>query len=526
MADTPPVAPTIAPAPARDTTREELAAALADPATPAPVRAAYARVDGAPTFVRTGSLTPAGTAALAIVQAAAAEAIDPASIGLEALNARVAFPDARLEIQLATSLHLWANAQWPGNPHRQTAEQRAEGVAPDVGKRTQDALGSVLERGPDDADGVRAALVAMRPPNAQYERLIPVLARYERIVADGGWETEFASIPRPARKKFVRYSPKGRVPGKLIPAIKRRLHAEGYYAPDDDEDAWNDDFEAAVLSYRTSHQLWERTWIDYELRESLLLPAQFRVIQIKLALERMRRSRVGDDKLYVHVVVPSFHAEVWENGAQLQRFRVIVGGRQRYRDRDTGEWVFINATPLFSDRIETVILNPYWTVPPRLKRDLEKEQEKDPTYYAKNGYEVIGSSLRQKPGPKNALGKVKFLFPNDESVYMHDTPRKDLFRAPVRAYSHGCMRVQEPLDFAWFLLSREGREDLTERRIRRNAFGGGHFRYNLKHGPRIHIEYWTVRVDDNGMVEFLEDIYLHDSREARDRFGLDLGNLK
>ncbi len=515
-----------APEPPADTTAADLARLLAGEDTPAQIREAYQRTANKPVFVSAGALTPAGSAALSLLDAAPREAITPETIGLDQLQPGRDAPDAAFELRLANSLRLWIAEQWPGNVNRLPLEQRTDGAAAVIDPQVTAALATVLELGPTDGAKTEQALKAMRPPLVQYERLIPVLARYEKIAAEGGWETKFAHIPRPRAKKYVRYAPKRRVPGKLIPAVKRRLRGEGYYAPVEEDDSWNDEFEAALLAYRERNQLWPRVWIDWELIESMQLPVEFRVIQTRLALERMRRSRVGDDKYYVHVVLPEFHAEVWENGNRLMRFRLVVGGRQRYREAKTGEWRFPNATPLFSDKIETVVLNPYWTVPPRLRKDLFKKQEKDPTYFEKEGYEQIGGSLRQKPGPKNALGEVKFLFPNDHAVYMHDTPRKDLFRSPMRAFSHGCMRVEEPLEFAWFLLSREGRDDLTRIRVRRNAYGGGQFRYKLEAGPKIHIEYWTVHVDDEGKVHFLEDIYLHDSREARDRFGLDLGNLK
>jgi murein L,D-transpeptidase YcbB/YkuD len=513
--------------------REALNTALASVDLPAFVSLAYKRSGGTPIFVRQGALTPAGETCLAVMNAAPKEAIEPENIGLGTLEKqRSAGIDMDLEVTIAATVGKWLIEQWPGNPATFTEEEKKQEPTAVAAQRASHYLAQILAIGPDDAGKTRTALHSHRPPLVQYERLIPVLARYQQLAASGGWNTEFAVIRRAHRARdAIRYRPKRRVPGKLIPATKKRLHAEGFYALDDDEDAWNDELQAAILAYRASHQHWPKVWIDYEMRQSMKLPVEFRVIQIKLALERMRRSRIGDDRYYVHVVVPEYHAEVWEDGERKMRFRVIVGGRQRYRDKKTREWRFPNATPLFSDQLERVVLNPYWTVPARLRKDIRRQQEKDPEHYEKNGYEEIplgggGMTIRQKPGKANALGRVKFLFPNSHDVYMHDTPRKDLFRPPVRAFSHGCLRVQDPLEFAWFLLSHEGRDDLTERRIRRNAFGGGQFNYTLSSGPTIHIEYWTVRVDDEGTVHWLEDIYLHDAREARDRFGLDLGNLK
>jgi murein L,D-transpeptidase YcbB/YkuD len=227
---------------------------------------------------------------------------------------------------------------------------------------------------------------------------------------------------------------------------------------------------------------------------------------------------------YISINVPDFHAEVWDGGQRLKRFKVIVGSTRGYKDAKTGQWRYPNATPRFSDVMETIVFNPFWNVPPRIRRELQRKAEADPDYYERNNYEVLYTNnghemLRQKPGPGNALGQVKFLFPNEHDIYLHDTPRKDLFNNPVRAYSHGCMRVHEPLELAAFLLKRED-ESWTPGRARAIVRSGKQFRYSLRQGPEVHIEYRTVRADQEGRVHFLADIYEEDARYIAKTYNL------
>ena len=204
----------------------------------------------------------------------------------------------------------------------------------------------------------------------------------------------------------------------------------------------------------------------------------------------------------------------------------------------------INATPVFSARVDTIVYNPYWTVPKRIyeeellvqaekfeaeqlalqaDRDASESGAPIPTYWEARGYEVFGEGradgevwVRRKPGPGNALGKVKFLFENRWFVFLHDTPQKSKFRPPRRAFSHGCIRVSEPLALAELLLRRDGLwEAVKEARVMR------HYRektFRLRTPVWLVVDYLTVRVDDDGRAHFYGDVY------RKDR--LALGRLK
>jgi murein L,D-transpeptidase YcbB/YkuD len=366
----------------------------------------------------------------------------------------------------------------------------------------------------------------LRPGSEQYMRLSGALARYEEIAGRGGWGVELPYLAKPKRGKQLSYTRStAEVPEGVVRQLKVRLKAEGFYEGELESDLWDDVFERALLAYQETHQFdVKQGEIDYELLESMRVPVEYRVAQIKSSLRRLRESRVRDYKGYfVLINLPDFHAEVWDQGERKMRFRVVVGSAEKEWDRENKRWKFPNATPRFSDVMETIIFNPPWTVPPRIRRELERKLAKDPEFYEKGGYELVpsagGDVLRQKPGRENALGKVKFLFPNDDDIYMHDTPNKNYFQRSYRAYSHGCMRVQDPIDFAYFLLKRDD-PSIQEKQVRGAATSNKQFRYTLKNGPEVHIEYRTVRVDEEGKVYFLADIYELDKEFIGQEYGL------
>lgn len=433
-----------------------------------------------------------------------------------------------VELLLADGVLRYANRMKFSNPHIYPEEKQiAPGIEEMARRSMAEFLGQVVQaRSPQELE---ALLQRLAPVSPQYAGLVKALARYEELAARGGWSTELPSLPKPRRGKVVRYSRGNRgLPKGMIKAVRARLAAEGYLAPGAslESDAWDDAFEEGLLAYRETHQQYTRKlFIDYEMLESMRIPVEYRVAQIKTALHRLRQSRASQSMdYYILINIPDFHAEVWDKGELLKRFKVIVGSTQGYIDKETGLWQYPNATPQFSDVMETIVFNPFWNVPPRIRRELQRKAEDDPDYYARHNYEVLQTSagheiLRQKPGAGNALGQVKFLFPNEHDIYMHDTPRKDLFNNPVRAYSHGCMRVHEPLELAAFLLQRED-DTWTPGRARAIARSGKQFRYSLERGPAVHIEYRTVRVDEQGRPHFLADIYEQDARYIAERYKL------
>ena len=212
---------------------------------------------------------------------------------------------------------------------------------------------------------------------------------------------------------------------------------------------------------------------------------------------------------HIIVNIPEYEMRVVDDGKVTHEVRVIVGRP------DT-------PTPVFSDRMQFLVLNPSWYVPPSiLKKEFLPKLASDPGYAQRRGYEVIRRgnqiTVRQPPGERNALGNIKFMFPNRHAVYLHDTPTRNLFASDRRAFSHGCVRVDKPLQFAEIVLGKEN--GWTEERVR-SLIGRGERSVKMEQTIPIHLVYFTTFVDENGKLQTRDDIYGHD-RRVRAALGLD-----
>jgi murein L,D-transpeptidase YcbB/YkuD len=359
--------------------------------------------------------------------------------------------------------------------------------------------------------GVGNALQEIVPRYEQYRRLTRAFRRYRPVVEHGGWPE---IPPHGAGLEAGNFAP-------VVGTLKERLRIEGYYDEPEADDPTQEHFYDrelvdAVTAYQATHQLYEVGSVTEQTLRSLNIPAETRWHQMRVTLQRWRDSRIGPDTHYVHVNIPDYHAEVWRDGERQLRFKVVVGSSERKVEEETGRVQFPHQTPRFSDRLEYMVMNPYWNVPHSIwQNEIKKEKEENPDLYEEEGYEVVEDDngyrfLRQKPGPKNALGRVKFLFPNKHSVYMHDTPAKGLFRRPTRAASHGCIRVSEPMKLANYLLDLDGRWQRGERRdkqFKRWFDRETETWVQLQKTVPVHIEYYVVRVDEEGRAHFLADPY-------------------
>ena len=216
---------------------------------------------------------------------------------------------------------------------------------------------------------------------------------------------------------------------------------------------------------------------------------------------------LGDER--VEVNIPDFELAVVRNGEVTHRTRIIVG-------KET------TPTPIFSNALQYIIVNPYWNVPPSiLNKEMLPKANGDVAAIAASGFDVSYRRgklvVRQPPGERNALGRIKFMFPNDFSVYLHDTPSRNLFAASHRAFSHGCMRVDAPFALAEAVLGPGG--GWSESRVRR-LIGGSERYINLSKPLPIHIEYFTAYVDEGGRIVLRPDLYGY---SARVRTALGLG---
>jgi len=365
-----------------------------------------------------------------------------------------------------------------------------------------------------DADAAKAHVLSLWPPHPQYAKLIEGRKRYKAIVDKGGWKK--------VEKGKLNYG--GSAP--RVKELKERLAAEGLFEGNIDNN-FDKDLQAAIRLYQETHQLDITGQIknDHNGRvfwNSLNLAADRRLKQIEVNLKRWRRdSHMMPSDHYVYINVPDFTAEVWKGGDRKMRFRIIAGNRKQECDTRTGRKKYVNATPLQHAHLSRVIFNPFWNVPPRIEQEEYLPQiQENPNWLEENGFEYAntrdGSTVfRQKPGEGNALGRVKFIFPNKHNTYMHDTPKENwpLFTRPIRSYSHGCMRVEEPMDFAEYLMRDAGLWNKKEiDHIYETQKERG---YSLPKPLDVFIEYTTTRVADDGHVHFLADVYRFVRQEIR-----------
>lgn len=369
------------------------------------------------------------------------------------------------------------------------------------------------------------------PPMRAYSRLRAALARYEEIAAQGGFvelDLKRLSRTRPRRRH------------RTLSALRKRLAQEDPLV-NPEGDTWDDEMTESLRRAREAHQL-KRTGprsrlVDQALLKALSVPVERRIATIKQNLARWRASEARFHDYAFQVNLPDYHGEFWNGDELIRRFKVVIGSARK--TRETGE--MRNATPRLSSAIRTVIFNPYWNVPERilleellpqaqraLTRDADEREAQGETvdreellstesiveYFNGNGYEVLNQTpsgrlwIRQLPGPTNALGKVKFIFPNRYSVFMHDTPSKGKFRFPRRAFSHGCVRVHKPLELARILLERDG--SWSPYRSRKALRSETQLVIPLESPVRVIVDYITNHVDDDDRVHWLHDIYGYD----------------
>jgi L,D-transpeptidase YcbB len=200
---------------------------------------------------------------------------------------------------------------------------------------------------------------------------------------------------------------------------------------------------------------------------------------------------------YVFVNVPAFRLEAYDDGKEVMEMKVVVGAEFEGRN-----------TPVFSDSMQYVVFRPYWNATDSIMaKELWPKVQSDPTYLERNDYEVVTEGgkqrIRQKPGDKNALGLVKFMFPNTFSIYMHDTPEDLLFQKDVRAFSHGCIRLEKPEEMAKWVLG------WSDEQVRAAENGPDDRQVNLKEKVPVYIVYFTTYMRD-GRLHFGNDLYGRD----------------
>ena len=270
------------------------------------------------------------------------------------------------------------------------------------------------------------------------------------------------------------------------------------------EDIYDSALTDAVKNFQAANGLKQNGIINRTTRAKLNKRKPNMEKKILANMERWRWMPTDFGRTHLRVNIPEFLVRVTKNDKIIHTERVIIGKRSQ-------------KTPSFSDEMETVVLNPYWNVPQSIIWN-------EMGGVAPKGYEsrVVGGRIyiRQPPGPRNALGRVKFLFPNKHSVYLHDTPTKNLFNRKVRAFSHGCMRLRNPMKMAEIVLAHNG---LSPKTVHARAAKGRNDHIQLKNKIPVHVSYFTLRANPDGSLSHFNDIYGHDNRVSLALEGRPLG---
>ncbi|MEP6992684.1 MAG: L,D-transpeptidase family protein [bacterium] len=354
-------------------------------------------------------------------------------------------------------------------------------------------------------DTLARGIAEMRPADPDYAALQKELARYRAIVAKG----DFPHVPE---GRTLRQG-QSDSPARLA-ALRERLAAEGLTdggtAPGDTSAApakkatggsvYDARLADAIGQFQARHSITQDKTLSPETVNALNVPAAYRLGQIAANLERYRWMPRNLGDRYVYVNVPAFQLTAYDSGEKTLEMKVIVG--QSYEDK---------ATPVFSDSMEYVVFRPYWNITPDIQsKEIAPKIADDPSYMDRENLEYYSDGgvrrIRQKPGPKNALGFVKFLFPNDFNIYLHDTPNHDLFSKDVRAFSHGCIRVEKPGQLAQWVLG----WDATKVQEAMDN-GKDNTTVKLQRKIPVYITYGTAFVRD-GQLSFGNDLYHRDDK--------------
>ncbi len=386
-------------------------------------------------------------------------------------------------------------------------------------------LPQLLQQALEDG-AAAAALDALLPQDDDYRQLREGLAKYRRIAVAGGWSQLSAGpVVRPGDRD------------RRLPWLRRHLLKLGDLdsVKEGSEDLLDSELVQALRRYQQRHGLHADGALGAETLATLNRSVEERIKQIEINLERRRWMPQESEQRSIRINVPDFRLDVLEDKEAVLSMSVIVGTRER-------------RTPVFSALMRYLDFAPYWYVPRTILREDKLHLVRtDLDYLTSHHYEIVTwrdgraeivapdtvnwdsygvegfpGALRQKPGPWNALGRVKFMFPNRHQVYLHDTPQRYLFQHRQRAYSSGCIRVEKPAELALYLLRNQQGWDAE--RVAESMAAATEHRVLLDRPIPVHIRYQTAWADAQGRLQFRRDIYGWDEllyaalrRHSRDR---------
>lgn len=357
-----------------------------------------------------------------------------------------------------------------------------------------------------DAPSLREFASRVIPRVFLYERFKKALAEYRQLEANGGWP----SVPAGAALKAG-------MDDERVPALVARLEVTGDLSADQASGVagtlYDETVAAGVQRFQTRHGLGADGVVGAATLAALNVPVGARIDQLRANLERARWVLYDPESEFLVVNIAGFQLYLVRRGEVVYRTRVQVG--RPYRQ-----------TPIFKAEMTYLVVNPTWTVPPTIFRnDILPQLRRDSAYLATRNIDLFDSAsapvdastvdwsarsfpyrLVQRPGADNALGRIKFMFPNEHAVYLHDTPSRDLFERDSRAFSSGCIRVENPFELAEVVLGRSG----TRERLDAIVASGRTETIFLPKPMTVMLLYWTAEVDAAGRVAFFPDVYQRD----------------
>jgi L,D-transpeptidase YcbB len=451
----------------------------------AAVEAFYSARNFTPFWVENGASSARAKAAAAYLAGVGADGLDPADYPVPGFANADPGAAAEAELKFTATILMYAR-------HAQIGRVHYSRVSPDISyELVPPEAGAVLTRLADASD-VAAALDAFNPPHAGYKALKAKLAEVRNRTGE------------PARTRIP--SGKALKPGMeddRVPLLRERLGVKG----DSADTTYDKMLSEAVKAFQQQHGLHATGVVTSTTIDALNGPRRDRDADVIIAnMERWRWLPRDLGRAYVMVNVPDYSLKVMDHGAMVWTTRIVTG--------KPGD----KATPLLSETMKYITVNPTWNVPPSIiNNEYLPALERDPTVLDRMGLKVEynrdGSvHIYQPPGDGNALGRIRFNFPNKFLVYQHDTPDKHLFSQAKRAFSHGCMRVQYPDKYAEVLLGISNpRDGYTIEKIH-HMYGTGERDIHLTAPIPVHITYQTAFVDDAGHLAIREDVYGRDAK--------------
>lgn len=470
-------------------------------------------------WFKENKLVPQAKEMLAIIAKSDDDGLDPKDYQFKDLNkmfadleaagndeAKLASIQKETDLALSATYFVWASDYYRGKAN----PKENKGIDWDVKKnkiKLHKALMTVLE----ERDS-KYPYADFKPLHPEYDYLKTALIKYRKIQAAGGWP----ALPAGTKLKQGDKSP-------AVAILQKRLAATQAVSQTDTGSVYGPGLVAAVKTFQAQNGLKPDGAVGGETLRLLNIPVEKRITQILLNMERWRWIPKSFEPDYLLVNIPEYKLHVVEKNKEVMNMNVIVGKT-------------LNQTKVFSDKLEVVALSPYWNVPLSiLQKEIGPKVAGNPGYLDRLDMEVVSykgqpispSSIdwnnitesnlkyivRRRPGPKNDLGDVKFLFPNTNDIYFHDTPHDELFSQTKRNFSHGCVRLEKPIDLAVYLLRNNPGWDRAK--IESTIAMRKERQIPVKQVLPVYLVYFTSWADAAGNVHFRDDIYGHDTSLAK-----------